>query len=222
MNGVLGSLLPLAIAITISPVPIIAEILLLFTRKPAADAGAYLVGFVVGLAVVLGILVAVADAVDLTHADRATGAGTVQLVLGVALLVAAVRRFHTRPKDGATAPTPKWMDGIVGFTPLKSFGIGALIGAANPKNIVVGIAAAVTIASAGLPVAQSVVAAAVYVVVAVLGVAAPLVVTLALGSRATPILEGWRAWLEQNNATVMAVLLLVFGVVLVGKGVAGI
>jgi hypothetical protein len=56
----------------------------------------------------------------------------------------------------------------------------------------------------------------------VLGVAAPLVVTVALGDRSKGILEGWRSWLEQNNATVLAVLFLVFAVVLIGRGVGGI
>jgi len=66
------------------------------------------------------------------------------------------------------------------------------------------------------------VAGAVYVVIAGLGVAAPLVVTVALGARSQGILESWRTWLEQNNATVLAVLFLVFAVVLIGKGVGGI
>jgi hypothetical protein len=34
-------------------------------------------------------------------------------------------------------------------------------------------------------------------------------------------LERLRAWLTQNNAAVMAVLLLVLGVGLIGKGIAG-
>jgi hypothetical protein len=34
VKDVIGSILPLAIAVTISPVPIIAEIMLLFTKKP--------------------------------------------------------------------------------------------------------------------------------------------------------------------------------------------
>jgi hypothetical protein len=44
---------------------------------------------------------------------------------------------------------------------------------------------------------------------------------VALGKRGTGILESWKAWLGQNNATVMAVLFLFFAVVLIGKGVAG-
>ena len=114
------------------------------------------------------------------------------------------------------------MDGISGFPPGRSLGAGAVLGAGNPKNIVVGLAAATTIATAGLPVGQQIGAGAVYVLVAVLGVAAPIVVTLFLGDRAPQVLQGWNTWLGQNNATVMAVLFLVFGVVLVGQGIGGI
>ena len=221
MHGVLGALLPLAIAVTISPIPIVAEILLLFTGRPVANAGAYLVGFVLGVAVVLGVLVVVANAANLSKSGTTDGAGTLQIVLGAALLVAAVRRFRSRPAPGEVAPVPKWMTGIAGFTG-KSLGIGAAIGALNPKNIAVGVAGAVVISSAHLSTGRSVVAGAVYVVIAVLGVAAPLVVTVALGDRSKGILEAWRSWLEQNNATVLAVLFLVFAVVLIGRGVGGI
>jgi hypothetical protein len=222
MHGVIGALLPLAIAVTISPIPIIAEILLLFTKRPVLNAGAYLAGFIVGVAVVLGILVLVANAANLSESGPAKGAGTLQLVIGVLLLVAAVRRFRARPKEGDVAESPKWMDGIATFTPAKSLAVGAAIGAVNPKNIAVGVAAAAIVSSAGLSSSQSVVAIVVYVVIAVLGVAAPLVVTVALGDKAHGILEAWKAWLGQNNATVLAVLFLVFAVVLIGKGIGSV
>jgi Sap, sulfolipid-1-addressing protein len=222
MNGVLGTLLPLAIAVTISPIPIIAEILLLFTKKPVANAAAYLAGFVVGVGVILGVLVVVANAINLTKSGTSKGAATLQLVLGILLLVAAIRQFRGRPPAGVAAPTPKWMDGIAGFTPAKSLGIGATIGAANPKNIAVGLASAVAISSAGLSSGQTITSIVVYVAIAALGVAAPLVVMVSLGERASGILESWKSWLGQNNAAVMAVLFLVFAVVLIGKGVAGL
>ena len=65
VHGVIGDILPLALAVTISPIPIVAEILLLFTTKPVANAAAYLIGFVVGVAAVLSVLVAVGGHVDL-------------------------------------------------------------------------------------------------------------------------------------------------------------
>jgi len=223
MNGVLGAILPLAIAVTISPIPIIAEILLLFTDKPVPNAGAYLVGFIVGVGGVLGILVAVAGSINLSSgSEPSKGAASVQLVLGLLLFLASVRKFRGRPKPGEEAAMPKWMNGIAKFAPGRSLAVGAGLGAFNPKNVVVGVAAAVAIASASLSTGQDIVAVVVYVVVAALGVAAPLVVMLALGSRATGILDSWKAWLAQNNSAVMAVLFLVFAVVLIGKGIAGL
>jgi threonine/homoserine/homoserine lactone efflux protein len=215
--------LPLAIAVTISPIPIIAEILLLFTKKPVPNAGAYLAGFILGVGGILGILVAAASTLNLSAGSGPSkGAGIVQLVLGLLLLAASVRSLRGRPKQGEAAPMPKWMDGIAGFAPGKSFAVGAAIGAANPKNLIVGLAAAATIASASLSAGQQIVAVVVYVVIAVLGVAAPLAVMVALKGRAQPILDTWKAWLGQNNATVMAVLFLVFAVILIGKGIAAL
>ena len=223
MKDVIGSILPLAIAVTISPIPIIAEILLLFTKKPVADAASYLAGFILGVAGVLAVLVAIAGTINLSAGSGPSkGAAILQLVLGVLLLAAALRQFRGRPKPGQEAAMPKWMNGIAGFAPGKSLIVGVGIGALNPKNIIVGVAAAVAIASASLSTGQEVGAGAVYVLVAVVGVAAPLVVMLAMGEKAQPILDEWKAWLGQNNAVVMSVLFLVFAVVLIGKGIAGI
>ena len=55
--------------------------------------------------------------------------------------------------------------------------------------------------------------------VAVLGVAAPILVTAFLGDRSPKVLDGWKVRLTQNNATVMSVLFLIFGVVLIGQGI---
>ncbi len=222
MNGVIGSILPLAIAVTISPLPIIAEVLLLFTRQPVRNAGAYLAGFLGGVAVVLGVLVVAANALDLARSEPSSGTAVVQLLLGLLLLAAAYRQFRSRPADGEEPPQPGWMQGIERFTPGRALGVGAVIGAANPKNVVVGIAAATTITSAGLGAAQAVLAIVVYVVVAGAGVAAPLVVMVVYGEKAGDILEGWRTWLGRNNAAVMSVLFLVFAVVLIGRGIAGL
>lgn len=89
------------------------------------------------------------------------------------------------------------------------------------KTLVVGFAAAATIASANLSTGQQIGAIAIYVFVAVLGVAAPILVALLLGDRSHEVLEGWKAWLDQNNAAVMSVLFLIFGVVLIGQGIQG-
>ena len=168
-------------------------------------------------------LTAVADAVGLsTDNQRSRGASVVILVLGVALLVAAVGKFRARPGPEGDDSPPNWMDGITGFGWGKSLVAGLAVGAGNPKNIAVALASAVVIATAGLTAARTAGVVVVYTVMASLGVAAPIVTALVLGDRAGDVLTGWKRWLDRNNATVMAVIYLVFGVLLVGKGIAGI
>jgi maltodextrin utilization protein YvdJ len=43
-----------------------------------------------------------------------------------------------------------------------------------------------------------------------------------LGEKATWMLEGLKRWFVQNNATIMFVLLLVFGAILIAEGINGI
>ena len=223
MRTVIGEVLPLAIVVTVSPLNIVAAILLLFSRRPVFHASCYLAGFAVGVAAVVGALAAVAGAADLsTDSQRSRGASGLLLALGIVLLVVAVRKFRSRPAPGETTPLPSWMDGISAFGPGRSLVAGLAVGAANPKNIAVGLASAIAIATAGLAAGQAVGVVAVYTVVASLGVALPIVVMVLLGDRADEVLRGWQAWLGRNNAAMMAVLYLIFGVLLVGKGIGGI
>jgi cytochrome c biogenesis protein CcdA len=220
---VIGDVLPLAVVVTVSPINIVAAILLLFSRRPVLHASCYLAGFVMGVASVLGALTAVAGAASLsTDSQRSRGASGLLLGLGIVLLIVAARKFRSRPDPGETSPMPGWMDGIAGFGPGKSFVIGLTVGAANPKNIAVGLASAVTIASAAITAGQAVGVVAVYTVVASLGVATPIIAMLVLGDRSEEVLAGWQSWLNRNNTAMMAVLYLIFGVILVGKGIVGI
>ena len=218
MIEVVGAILPLAIAVTISPLPIIGEILLLFSKKPVANAGAYLAGFVLGITVVLGVLVTAADAAGLGASESSSSSSGVQVAAGVLLLVGSFRRFRSRPGEGEMPPEPSWMNGITDFSPAKSFGVGTLIGAANPKNVAMAFGAAAAISAASLSNAQTAGTVVVYVVLAGLGVAAPLILTVVRREAAQTILNDWKTWLAQNNAAVMSVLFLVFGVVLLGRG----
>jgi hypothetical protein len=43
-----------------------------------------------------------------------------------------------------------------------------------------------------------------------------------LRERAAPVLTAIRGWLERNNAVLMAIVLLVFGAILLGRGVSGL
>ncbi len=51
---------------------------------------------------------------------------------------------------------------------------------------------------------------------------APILAAVLLGDRSHEVLDGWRAWLNLNNAAVMSVLFLIFGVVLIGQGIQAV
>jgi threonine/homoserine/homoserine lactone efflux protein len=113
---------------------------------------------------------------------------------------------------------PKWMAAIDSVTPVKAAGLGVLLSGVNPKNLLLAVAAAATVAQANLSTSDSVVTLAVFVVLSSLTIAVPVVFYLLGGDRAKTTLDGWKVWLSANNATVMALLFLVFGVVVFAQG----
>jgi hypothetical protein len=50
----------------------------------------------------------------------------------------------------------------------------------------------------------------------------PIVICFALGGRAGPLLERLKNWLSQNNAVIMAVLMVIIGVKLIGDAISGL
>jgi hypothetical protein len=61
---------------------------------------------------------------------------------------------------------PKWMDGIANLTPGRSLGAGLVLGSVNSKNLVVGLAAAATIASSASSRGQQIGASTIFVLIA--------------------------------------------------------
>jgi hypothetical protein len=219
LGPAISDILPLAVGVMISPVPIIAVILMLFSPRARSNGPAFLVGWVLGLAVVSAVVYVVADSADVaTDSGTSDSTSTIKVVLGAALVLAAFRQWRKRPAPGAEAPMPKWMAAIDAITPVKSFGLAVLLSAVNPKNLLLTVAAAAAVAQHGVSTTDAVTALAVFVVIASISVSAPVGVFLLAGDRAQRVLDTWKAWLQQNNATVMAVVLLVMGVVVIGQG----
>jgi len=79
--------------------------------------------------------------------------------------------------------------------------------------------AGVIVGTAGLAVGEAAVVILVFVLIAASTVAIPVIAYLVASKRMAGPLEALRGWLVHNNATVMAVLLLVIGVVVIGKGI---
>ncbi|MCK8610051.1 GAP family protein [Agromyces sp. C10] len=154
-----------------------------------------------------------------TSPSRATPTCTIKILLGLLLLFLALRQWQGRPKPGETAALPKWMEAIGEMTPARAFLLAFALAAINPKNLIMAAGAGVLIGSAGEGVGGSTIAIAVLTVLAASSVAIPVVAYLLASERMSAPLESLRRWLVDHNAAVMAVLLLVIGVVMIGKGI---
>jgi threonine/homoserine/homoserine lactone efflux protein len=219
MTSTLGELLPFAAGIAISPIPIIAVILMLLSPRARVNGPAFAVGWVVGIIVVVGIAYTVSDSADVaTDTDASHTSSTVLLVLGALLLFAAVRHWRNRPAPGTDVAMPKWMSGIDSVTPVKALGFGFVLSAINPKCLAFGVAAGILLGQAHLSSSDSCATVVVFALISSISVFIPVLWALLGGDNARHHLDSWKAWLSQNNAAVMAVLFLVFGVLLVGKG----
>lgn len=217
MGEAIGQILGLAIGVAISPVPIIALILMLFSRSAAANSLSFLLGWLIGIA---GVAIAVLAIGLESSGDDADSGGVAKVVIGALFIVLAARQWRSRPADGEQPALPGWMATVDSFTPPKAFGLAILLSAVNPKNLGLTIAAGATIGSVDLDGAEQAVVVAVYVVLASITLIVPVVGYLAARDRMTPVLDSMKSWLTANNATVMAVLFLVLGAKVLGDGIS--
>ncbi len=219
MGQAIGQFLPLAIGVALSPVPIIVVIAVLFSQRARVNGPTYLLGWVVAVALAAGVALAASDVAGVGSEETATnGASWVKLALGVLLLLGALRQWRTRPARGEEPAMPTWMAGIDTFKAPKAFGLAMLLGL-KPKNLILSAAAGTTIAQADIPGSQQWAAFLIFIVLASVAIAVPVLYHAFGGDRAQRIMNGWRLWLQHNNAAVMTVLFLVFGFVLSGQAI---
>lgn len=220
MGQGIGEVLTFAIGVAISPVPIIAVILMLFSQRARLNGPVFLLGWVLALAVVSGVVYAVSDQSDASTSTAVSDSiSWGKIVLGAVLLLLAVRNWRSRPTAGTEPEMPRWMAGIDKLAPGKALGLGLLLAGVNPKNLILTLGAAAGLAQLGVPTTDAVVSLLVFVVVGSFTIAGPVVYYLLGGERAKAALEGLKSWLGMHNAAVMAVLFLIFGVNLIAKGI---
>jgi threonine/homoserine/homoserine lactone efflux protein len=221
VGDAVGQVLSLGVGVAISPVPIIAVVLMLGTPLARSNGPAFLLGWILGLSVVGVVVLLVAGSAGATkQSEPATWVGILELVLGAALVLVALRQWRGRPREGAPGELPKWMRSIDRFTAGRSVAMGVALSAINPKNLLLTVGAAAAIAQAGVSTGQDAIALAVFVLVGTLGPGIPVVIYFVMGARATTLLEELKAWMGAHNAAIMAVLCLVIGAKLIGDGIS--
>ncbi|MCU0502401.1 MAG: GAP family protein [Anaerolineae bacterium] len=220
MLAIIGQVLPEAVGIALSPIPIIGLILMLLSKNARKNSLMFMLGWLAGLAVVAVIVLALVNAGRITAGESAAQTGVLwgKLLLGIALLLLAFRQWRSRPKPGQAASMPKWMATIDSVQPGRALVLGALLSGVNPKNLLLNAAAASVIAAAATTTIETAVATIVFILIASITIIGPVLYVQIAGARAEKGLTELKAWLTLHNAAIMTVLLLVIGVKLIGNG----
>ena len=222
MAAGIGTILTYAVGVAISPMSIIAVILMLFSARARVNGLMLLGGWLVALTVLFALAYGLADAAD--AATDTTASETVswgKVGVGVVLLLLAARQWRSRPAPGDAPVMPKWMAGIDSFSPGKAFALG-LIAVAAPKNLLLTLSAGTALAQVGVSTSEAVVSLIVFLIVASTTIAGPVLYQRVGGGRAKSTLDALKDWLTAHNAAVMTVLLLVIGAKLIGDGLPGL
>ena len=216
MRSVIGDLLPLAIGVALSPVPIIAAILMIMSKNAGGAAKGFAVGWVAGILIVTTVVTLLAGSLSDSGDEDPTA--WVKIVLGLALLALAGRQWRARSDTSA----PGWMQAIDTLTVVKATGLGALLSGVNPKNLLLCASAGVVIGAGGLGTGGSVTAILVFTLLASTTVLAVVIGYRVAADRLRPVLTSLRDWLQANTHAVMAIVLVVMGSVVVGRGIGGL
>ncbi|WP_194421985.1 GAP family protein [Microbacterium abyssi] len=220
MGPAIGQTLPLALGIAISPVPIIAAVLMLLSPRARTTSVGFLIGWVLGIVIATTVFVLLSQILPgMTEAGSKPILGVIQLLLGTGMLLLAFRQWRGRPGPDDEPHMPKWMQTVDHISFGGAFGLGALLAGVNPKNLLLAASAGATIGSAGLSTGEVTITVAVFTLLAACTVLLPVIGYLVASKSLAGTLDELRVWLSRENAVIMTVLLLVLGVVVIGKGI---
>ena len=221
MMDAITSSLPMAMAILVSSVPLMAVTLILMAQRRWPPALAFLLGWAGGMAMVGGLTLVLAQQ-SAAAGERGPVAwmGLVRSSVGAVLLLLAWRQWRARPRDRGAATLPKWMDVVESLSTPKALVLGFALVAVNPKNLMltVSVSGAMAIAASEATRSAHWAAFGIFGLVATAGVASPVLVDWAAGERSAEVLAAMKDWIIRNNAVIVSTVLLLLGAVLLNKG----
>lgn len=218
----IGKMLPAVMAIALTPIQIVAAVVVLGGPQGRAGGFAFLTGWLVALGALVTVAILLVDKLGESGRTPTPLLHWIQLAAGLLLLVMAIRLWRKRKKNGEEPATPKWLTHLGEARPVQAFVAGASTAAANPKIVALVLSSATSIAYLALSAWQLV---AVVILFVLLG-STPLitlVVAHARGGVATASrVRGLKGFMLRHNDVILTVVLAMLGVSLLGNGISGL
>ncbi|MGW9629521.1 GAP family protein [Agromyces sp. NPDC055520] len=219
MLQAIGLILPIALAVALSSVPIMTTIMILLSPKAASSAAPFLIGWVIGMALLVFVCTISAQAVPTPRSSRqpdvAVGIG--EILIGATLIVIAIVSWRRARKNPIDAGMPAWLGKVTSIGPWSAFGLGVALNI-RPKELLLAIAAGLAVRGAGLSLSEAAIVIIVYVVIGASTVAVPVIATLVDAKGMQPKLVSMKEWLDRNSHVVTSIIMLMVGVVIIGSG----
>lgn len=227
MGGILLLDLAYAAGVALSPTPIIIVILILFGTGGRRNAFAFLIGWIIGLALLAVFLMAFDIAERFLSPDDVIARPIFQTLLGLGIVWLAIRQWKKPPPVNTETAAPKWLKSLDNaltrssekFTPLRALGLAIVMSALSAKNIALMLAMILALSQFSPDIRDSVMLLTVFVLVGSLTIGVPVIYAWLQGENAQAALTQWKDWMIQNRSRAMALLLAVLGAVATFNGV---
>ncbi len=223
MGEAIGQVLALGVGVAVSPLAVVAVVVMLDVQPGRAGAAAFLAAWAAGLATVGTLALLLADGADARDGGApATWVSALKIVLALLLIVVAVRQWRARPAADEQPELPGWISRLDGITPVRAAGLALLFACVKPKNLLLTIGAALAIAQTGASPAAQAGALAVFVLLGSLAPGVPVAIHVVMRERGAGTLAAMRGWMERENTTIIVVLCLVLAAKLAGDGISAL
>ena len=218
MSSLLVQILPVAVAIALEPICIIAALVMPATNRPLANSFAYL-GALIGVMLVYGV------AVLLVFQHHAVAGGTrtddivqlLWLLIGLGFLTAFAVILVRSPRAVGVPHEPSWMRWVEKMGPAGAGAIGVFL-----VNWEMETPALTEILKARVTLTTAIVSLVLFTAVAVSTAVAPIVAYLASPDQVGGLLAVVKAWLSRHERVIVLVLFCLIGAVYTYKGTAAL
>lgn len=217
----IGAILPSALGIALSPIPIVAVVVVLGGPHARSSGPAFAVGWIAGLVTLTTALTMLLSGGGVED-DAAGVLDALLAAIGAVFLVLAALQWRSRPRPGEQPKTPGWMTTVDAASPPTSALLGASLSTINPKNLALVLTGAASIAEAGLSRPDAALAVGAFAAVASASVAGAVAVFLLAPQRAAAPLSAVRRFMTDRGAAVLAVILLALGLKFLADGLSGL
>ncbi|MEI7057504.1 GAP family protein [Nocardioides sp. CCNWLW239] len=232
MWELVGQLLPEMVGLAVTPAAIVACLLLLGSSHPFRNVVALAAPFLVVYGMLSAIALVAGRAAETGTEDPSTIRGWISLVVGALFVIAAgiswfrpVRRSVDPRSPGAMAPgaeaEPGWVSRLRDPSLRLVLGAGLLLALVNP-NVAILLSGLGIVITADTTVGTQVVGVALLLAASMVDFVVPMIVFLLAGERGREWLRTATRWLLAHNRIIGIVVLIVFGVLFVGRGLAQI